>query len=215
MKKILLSLLVSAYIIVSCVGCDEADKYTEASFDDSSLQISEQSYDLSDNGIVSAVEDTAQEPLSEDDNLPSDETDIADEIVSDIEASKEVDEQPEDTGNDSLTVNEDSQAENEIIDGQDAVISDTATDNEKTSNSEDSPASVSNQPSSDASIENASEVIADISNCDFVLNTNSDKFHYPNCSSVSKMAKHNTKYFIGTRDEAIAQGYDPCGRCKP
>ena len=50
---------------------------------------------------------------------------------------------------------------------------------------------------------------------DYVLNTNSKKFHYPDCSSVSQMKESNRADFHGTRDAAIAQGYDPCGRCKP
>lgn len=51
--------------------------------------------------------------------------------------------------------------------------------------------------------------------CNYILNTNSKKFHYPDCSSVLDMAEHNKVYFSGTRDEAIAMGYKPCGRCKP
>ena len=59
------------------------------------------------------------------------------------------------------------------------------------------------------------DVIADISNCNYVLNTNSKKIHYPSCSSVKSMALHNTEYFIGTREQAVARGFSPCGRCKP
>ena len=49
----------------------------------------------------------------------------------------------------------------------------------------------------------------------YVLNTKTGKFHYPDCSSVDDMNEKNKSYFSGTRDEAIAQGYQPCGRCKP
>ena len=49
----------------------------------------------------------------------------------------------------------------------------------------------------------------------YVLNTNTRKFHYPTCSSVSDMAPKNTEYFKGSRDEAIARGFSPCGRCHP
>ncbi len=48
-----------------------------------------------------------------------------------------------------------------------------------------------------------------------ILNTNSKKFHYPSCSSVDDMKESNKKDFYGTRDEAVSQGYSPCGRCKP
>ena len=50
---------------------------------------------------------------------------------------------------------------------------------------------------------------------DYVLNTNTKKFHYPYCSSVKKMKDKNKGYHTGTRDEVIAMGYDPCGNCHP
>lgn len=50
---------------------------------------------------------------------------------------------------------------------------------------------------------------------DYILNTNSHKFHYPSCSSVRQMSEGNKKSFNGTRDEVIGMGYDPCGRCHP
>ena len=50
---------------------------------------------------------------------------------------------------------------------------------------------------------------------DYMLNASSHKFHKPDCESVESMAEHNKKAFYGTRDEAIAQGYDPCKRCNP
>lgn len=56
---------------------------------------------------------------------------------------------------------------------------------------------------------------ADTASCDYILNTNTHKFHYPYCSSVLDMAEKNKEYFTGSRDEVIARGYKPCGRCKP
>lgn len=50
---------------------------------------------------------------------------------------------------------------------------------------------------------------------DYILNTNTDKFHYPDCRSVKQMKAKNRKEYTGTRDELIAQGYDPCGNCNP
>lgn len=50
---------------------------------------------------------------------------------------------------------------------------------------------------------------------EYILNTNTKKFHYPNCSSVKQMKETNKDYFIGTRDEVIGRGYKPCGNCKP
>lgn len=49
----------------------------------------------------------------------------------------------------------------------------------------------------------------------YVLNTNSHKFHYQSCSSVDDMKESNKDTFTGTRDEVIAMGYEPCGRCHP
>lgn len=49
----------------------------------------------------------------------------------------------------------------------------------------------------------------------YVLNTRSMKFHLPACESVSAMSEHNKQEFTGTREELIAQGYTPCGNCKP
>lgn len=50
---------------------------------------------------------------------------------------------------------------------------------------------------------------------EYVLNTNTHKFHYSSCSSVKQMSEKNKDYFTGTRDEVIDMGYDPCGRCNP
>lgn len=49
----------------------------------------------------------------------------------------------------------------------------------------------------------------------YILNVNTEKFHYPSCSSVKKMKESNKIYFDGSRDEAIRRGYDPCGICHP
>ena len=49
----------------------------------------------------------------------------------------------------------------------------------------------------------------------YILNTYRMKFHKPNCDSVSQMNPKSRKNFYGTRDEAIAQGYSPCGNCNP
>ena len=49
----------------------------------------------------------------------------------------------------------------------------------------------------------------------YVLNTNTKKFHYPSCSSVKDIKDNHRKNFYGTREEAVAAGYAPCGRCHP
>ena len=50
---------------------------------------------------------------------------------------------------------------------------------------------------------------------EFVLNTNSKKFHKPSCSSISKIKQENKEVYKGSRDALISQGYDPCKKCNP
>ena len=50
---------------------------------------------------------------------------------------------------------------------------------------------------------------------DYILNTNSMKFHLPSCSSATDISDSNRQEYHGTRDELIGQGYEPCGRCNP
>ncbi len=56
---------------------------------------------------------------------------------------------------------------------------------------------------------------AEVPDCDYVVNTNSGKFHYPNCVSVGKMKESNKMYYTGSRDELTAKGYEPCNNCNP
>ena len=50
---------------------------------------------------------------------------------------------------------------------------------------------------------------------EFVLNTNSKKFHKPSCSSISQIKEGNKEVYKGSRDDLISQGYDPCKKCNP
>lgn len=49
----------------------------------------------------------------------------------------------------------------------------------------------------------------------YIGNKNTKKFHYPYCSSVDDMKEKNKVPLYCSRDEAIAKGYSPCGRCHP
>ena len=49
----------------------------------------------------------------------------------------------------------------------------------------------------------------------YVCNTNTMKFHYPSCDSVKQMKESNRVNTNLSRDELIAQGYQPCGNCHP
>ena len=51
-------------------------------------------------------------------------------------------------------------------------------------------------------------------NAPYIGNSNSGKFHKRGCRSVQKMSPNNMVGF-SSRNEAIGQGYSPCGRCHP
>ena len=50
---------------------------------------------------------------------------------------------------------------------------------------------------------------------DYVLNTNTMRFHIPSCDSVLSMKEKNKRLFSGERETLIENGYIPCGRCNP
>ncbi len=90
-------------------------------------------------------------------------------------------------------------------DGKNVVFSvdeneDTLTNPEETPSVEPTPS----QPSE-----------PDENKSDYVLNTNSKKFHSPSCSSVKNMRDENKAFYTGTRDDLISEGYKPCGVCNP
>ncbi|MCD8104710.1 MAG: DNA/RNA non-specific endonuclease [Lachnospiraceae bacterium] len=49
----------------------------------------------------------------------------------------------------------------------------------------------------------------------YILNTNTKKFHYPSCSSVSQMSEKNKQEYTGSREDVISMGYEPCKNCNP
>lgn len=49
----------------------------------------------------------------------------------------------------------------------------------------------------------------------YILNTNSKKFHLPSCSSVQSIKEENKKSFYGSLDELLEMDYTPCGNCNP
>ena len=50
---------------------------------------------------------------------------------------------------------------------------------------------------------------------EYVLNTNSRKFHYTNCLSARDISDKNKETYSGSRASLIERGYEPCGRCNP
>lgn len=49
----------------------------------------------------------------------------------------------------------------------------------------------------------------------YILNTSTKKFHEPGCSAAARMSDRNKSEVSATRADLIAQGYTPCGICKP
>ena len=49
----------------------------------------------------------------------------------------------------------------------------------------------------------------------YVLNTNTKKFHRPECSSVDQMKAKNRQDTTLSYDEIVSKGYSPCQRCNP
>ncbi len=49
----------------------------------------------------------------------------------------------------------------------------------------------------------------------YFLNTNTKRFHRPDCDSVTEMKPKNRQDVDWTREECIGNGYKPCGSCKP
>lgn len=50
---------------------------------------------------------------------------------------------------------------------------------------------------------------------DYILNTNTHKFHYPTCGSVKQMSEKNKWAYHGNRADIISMGYVACKKCHP
>ena len=50
---------------------------------------------------------------------------------------------------------------------------------------------------------------------DYILNTNSMKFHATDCANGQGIKEANKEYFTGSREELIEKGYQPSGCCDP
>ncbi len=49
----------------------------------------------------------------------------------------------------------------------------------------------------------------------YILNTNTKKFHLPDCSSAQNIQAENKESFAGDRQQLIDNGYAPCKSCQP
>lgn len=48
---------------------------------------------------------------------------------------------------------------------------------------------------------------------EYILNTNSKKYHLPSCTGASQIGRNNKEEFTGSEDELKSLGYSPCGNC--
>lgn len=49
----------------------------------------------------------------------------------------------------------------------------------------------------------------------YILNTNTHKFHKPDCESAATMAEGNKQIVTKTREAVLLDGYEPCKQCNP
>ena len=62
---------------------------------------------------------------------------------------------------------------------------------------------------------NENENEEESTNATYILNTNSKKIHYPNCSYVDSMSVQNKLASNKPKEVLMAEGYTACNRCKP
>ena len=55
----------------------------------------------------------------------------------------------------------------------------------------------------------------EISEAEYILNTNSKKFHRKDCGLSKDIKEHNKATSNKSRDELINSGYSPCKNCNP
>lgn len=77
------------------------------------------------------------------------------------------------------------------------------------------PTSAIAMPQPEVQQESQSNAAPSAASYDYIINTNTGKFHYTWCKSVNKMAEKNKWYYTGTRDSVVAMGYVPCKNCNP
>lgn len=59
------------------------------------------------------------------------------------------------------------------------------------------------------------ETIPTTQEINYIVNTSTGKFHYPDCPSVDQMIESNKLYYSGNKEDLLEYGYSSCGRCNP
>lgn len=101
-------------------------------------------------------------------------------------------------------------------DGTSKADSNAPTSANKSSSSSKTSSSAKSSSKTDSKSQSESEVSRYYSSeVTYVLNTNTYKFHLTSCSYIKRMNESNKQYYTGSREDVIAQGYDPCKKCNP
>lgn len=87
------------------------------------------------------------------------------------------------------------------------TTSNIETVNDTSSQNIENPITNSNQYQEDKAVPDTSE--------SFILNTNTKKFHLPNCKHASTIKDSNKHISYSSREALINQGYTPCKSCNP
>lgn len=71
------------------------------------------------------------------------------------------------------------------------------------------------EPTTEEETEPEREIVHTQASYDYVVNTNTGKFHYSSCSQANRIKEENKTVIHGTSDELESMGYTPCGKCNP
>ncbi len=99
-----------------------------------------------------------------------------------------------------------------ISDGEKVSVS---TDKQISSNDKTTTKVSEKEPMDRTEVVNESVDEAKGNKKDYIINKNTEKFHYTYCSSVKQMKESNKRFYTGFRDDLVAEGYSPCGNCHP
>ncbi|MCC8142229.1 MAG: DNA/RNA non-specific endonuclease [Lachnospiraceae bacterium] len=87
-------------------------------------------------------------------------------------------------------------------------------DNWKTGDVDDLAVSINRGPAVSGESDTENSTASD-EEADYILNTNTMKFHRPDCEGVADISEHNRQEYTGSRADLIEQGYSPCQTCNP
>ena len=71
-----------------------------------------------------------------------------------------------------------------------------------------------NYATGESKLKNSADAEKD-SETEYILNTNTKKFHYADCSKAKDINNDNKKTYTGSRDNLVTDGYSPCKVCNP